>query len=406
MRPKICIPIVEPLRDAIAAQAKKIAGLPVEMAEWRIDFYAGYEREIPGIIRELKKYLGQKELIATLRTEAEGGEENGSRFDYFSLAEEIIAQGAADYVDLEIERDSGRIMEICKKNADRKTKIIGSCHDFRKTPSAGFLVEMLEKAKMLGCDVGKFACMPKTVEDTYRVFSATAAMKEKFPDFPLITMSMGKIGEISRLYGGLYGSEVSFGTAGKESAPGQMDYRRMKEVFDSLYAGKRHIVLIGFMGVGKTTISCELAKMSNREEIDTDCRIAEKEKQSISRIFSTKGEEYFRNLETDMIDELGKLPPSVISCGGGMALRDLNVRKLRAMGDIVLLKAEPETIWERVRHSKSRPILNGNMNIEYIKKLLKERAPYYEKAAEHVVMTDRRMPEEIAKEILEKCGKI
>ena len=96
MRPKICIPIVESLRDAIAAQAKKIAGLPVEMAEWRIDFYAGYEREIPGIIRELKKYLGQKELIATLRTEAEGGEENGSRFDYFSLAEEIIAQGAAD----------------------------------------------------------------------------------------------------------------------------------------------------------------------------------------------------------------------------------------------------------------------------------------------------------------------
>ncbi|MCH5251711.1 MAG: type I 3-dehydroquinate dehydratase [Lachnospiraceae bacterium] len=406
MRPKICIPIIAPIRDMIMAEAAKIAGLPVQMAEWRVDFYAGYEREILSVIAELKKRLGGKELIVTLRTENEGGEPNGSRFDYFSLITEVLEQGVADYVDVESERGEEKITRICQEHASRSTKIIGSYHDFHSTPADEFILGKLKKAKNLGCDVGKVACMPAIKEDTYRILSATAEMKKKFPDFPVITMSMGKLGEISRLYGGLYGSEVSFGTAGKESAPGQIAYEKMIAIFDKLYAGKKHIVLIGFMGVGKSTISGALANLSGREELDTDRWITEQEGRSIPEIFETEGEEYFRGLETDMIDELGSLSPSIVSCGGGMALREINVRKLQVIGDVVLLTAEPETIFERVRYSKSRPILNGNMSPEYIHELMEKRRPYYEKAADFAVRTDGRTPEDIAKEILEKCGKI
>lgn len=403
MRPKICVPIVEIMRDTITNRAREYASLPVEMVEWRVDFYAGYEKELVSIVEELKKILAGKQLIVTIRTVNEGGEANGSRFDYFSFIEHVLQQGKADYVDVEVARDKEKIKELCDTYATSFTKVIGSYHDFDKTPSKEEIVERLSQAKKVGCAVGKLACMPQNKEDVNVLLEATATMKEKEADFPLITMSMGQLGEMSRLYGGLYGSEVSFGCIGQSSAPGQVSVDRMREVFDKIYHGNKHIILIGFMGVGKSTISRELQFQSHREEIDTDQWIEKKEGRTISEIFADEGEEYFRQIETDIIDELADRKPAVISCGGGMAMREINVRKLQAMGNIVLLTAEPETIYERVRYSTNRPLLNGNMNVEYIRELMDKRRPFYERAATVTVSTDNKMISEIAKEILEKC---
>ena len=249
----------------------------------------------------------------------------------------------------------------------------------------------------------ELACMPKTREDVDTLLNATAAMKEEFPDFPLITMSMGELGKVSRLYGGLYGSFVSFGCVSEASAPGQVYYETMCEVFDKIYKGNRHIILIGFMGVGKSTISHELSRLASRIEIDTDQWIEEKEGRAISDIFEKEGETYFRDLETSMIDELGMIKPAIISCGGGMALRELNVRKLQAIGTVVLLTAKPETIFERVRYNTNRPLLKDNMNVDYIRQMMEKRRVYYEHAATVTVSTDGKIITEIAKEILEKC---
>lgn len=403
MRPKICVPIVAFLRDEIMERAKEIASLPVEMVEWRVDYYAGYEYEIPSIVTELKKQLRDKELIVTIRTEMEGGEPNGSRFAYFDTIEKLLQQGQADYVDIEVARDEERTGDLCHCYKDSHTKVIGSYHDFGQTPSEAEIVSRLTKAKECGCGVGKLACMPRNREDVDTLLNATAKMKEKYPHFPLITMSMGELGENSRLYGGLYGSEVSFGCVGQTSAPGQVPYEKMRKVFDRIYCGNRHIILIGFMGVGKSTISRELKYQSSRREIDTDRWIEQREDRKIAEIFEEKGEEYFRDLETAVIDEFGDMKPAIISCGGGMALRELNVRKLQAMGTIVLLTAEPETIYERVRDHNDRPVLNGNMNVEFISQLMEKRRPYYERAATVTVCTDNKMIRDIAKEILEKC---
>ncbi len=402
MRPKICIPIVASLRGAILEEAKKIASLPVEMAEWRLDYYAGYEREISSVVSELKKALGDKELIVTLRTVYEGGEDNGSRFDYFSLIEEILHQGLADYVDVEIDRDGEKTREILERWSGSATEVIGSFHDFERTLPEDGILEKLQKARDLGCHIGKLACMPRQREDVDTLLSATDKMWRRYPDFPLITMSMGEMGESSRLYGGLYGSSISFGCAAESSAPGQIYYEDMLRCFDRIYAGGKNIALIGFMGVGKSTVAHELQRQSGRRLVDTDQWIVEHEGREIADIFEREGESYFRDLETAMIDRAAD-GNSILSCGGGMALRELNVRKLRAVGQVVYLKAEPETIFERVRYGSGRPILEGNMNLEFIRELMGKRLPCYERAADLQVSTDGRTVEDIAKEILEKC---
>ncbi len=164
---------------------------------------------------------------------------------------------------------------------------------------------------------------------------------------------------------------------------------------------KGHIFLTGFMGVGKTSTSKALGRILSVNEKDTDIMVVEKEGCAIAEIFKKKGEEYFRSLETGILDDIKKLKPSVISCGGGLVLRKENVRKMKESGRIVLLSATPETIYSHVKGSTSRPLLNGNMNIPYIKKLMEERMPKYIAAADFIIETDGFNPKEVADKIVD-----
>ena len=125
------------------------------------------------------------------------------------------------------------------------------------------------------------------------------------------------------------------------------------------------------------------------------------EKKSIAEIFADEGEEYFRKTETGIIDKLAELEPCIISCGGGMAMREVNVKKMKKIGKVVLLTATPETIYSHVKDSTNRPLLNGNMNIPYIKKLMEERAPKYNAAADIVIETDGCTPSQVADKIID-----
>lgn len=165
---------------------------------------------------------------------------------------------------------------------------------------------------------------------------------------------------------------------------------------------KKNIALIGFMGSGKTTVSKVLAKMLNCPIKDVDQFVVEQNHMKISDMFQQYGEEYFRDKETEAIREISGQEGLVISCGGGSVLRDENVELLKKQGVIVLLKATPETIFSRVRNSTSRPILNGNMNVEYIAELMEKRRERYETVADLTITTDHRSIEAIANEIIEK----
>lgn len=163
---------------------------------------------------------------------------------------------------------------------------------------------------------------------------------------------------------------------------------------------KKHIYLIGFMGTGKSTISRALHKRLSWDEIDMDAAIEQEQQMKITDIFAQHGEAYFRDLETDCLVNLSEQDAAIVSCGGGAVLRSENVKLMRTSGTIVLLTATPETVYERVKHSTNRPILNGNMNVEYIAQLMDKRKNAYETACEVRVSTDGKTPDEIAKEIV------
>ena len=109
---------------------------------------------------------------------------------------------------------------------------------------------------------------------------------------------------------------------------------------------------------------------------------------SISDIFETYGEEYFRNMETNLLIEMQEKKNVIISCGGGVAMRERNVAEMKKNGRVVLLTAHPQTILDRVKDSDDRPLLNGHKNVEYIEQLMEARREKYEAAADIVVDTD------------------
>lgn len=162
-----------------------------------------------------------------------------------------------------------------------------------------------------------------------------------------------------------------------------------------------HLFVIGFMGVGKTSTSRAMGRKLGVQEIDTDAMIVEQEGMPISQIFEEKGEEAFRRMETELLDRIGKMSPCIVSCGGGMVLRPENVEKMKQQGRILLLSASPETIYEHVKDSTNRPLLDGNMNVEYISKLMAEREPRYEAAADLKIITDGMTPRQAAEKIIE-----
>ena len=156
-----------------------------------------------------------------------------------------------------------------------------------------------------------------------------------------------------------------------------------------------NIMLIGFMGTGKSTIARKIKETLNIEQIEMDALIAKGAGMSIPDIFEKYGETYFRDLETEMLRKFQDAKPVVVSCGGGAVLRDENIEIMKGQGKIVLLTATPETVFERVRYSTDRPVLNGNMDVEYIKELMEKRRARYEMAADIVITTDGKTADEI-----------
>ena len=153
------------------------------------------------------------------------------------------------------------------------------------------------------------------------------------------------------------------------------------------------------METGKSTIAAELKRQLHLELIEMDQLIEEQQGMPITEIFAKYGEDHFRKLETDMLVSFQDKTNTVVSCGGGIVVRPENQAHMKRSGKVVLLTASPETVYERVKDSSNRPVLNGHMNVEYIAGLQEKRRALYETAADIVVATDGKKPEEICREI-------
>ncbi|MBQ6441079.1 MAG: shikimate kinase [Lachnospiraceae bacterium] len=167
---------------------------------------------------------------------------------------------------------------------------------------------------------------------------------------------------------------------------------------------KGHLYLIGFMGVGKSAVSRKLSGALAIPCMDTDSEIEGRTGKRIAEIFETEGEEAFREMETALLRDLTQEDPKVVSCGGGLTLREENRRMMKESGTVCYLMARPETVLSRVQHSNARPLLNGHMELSYIAKLMEERKSRYEHVADLSVATDGKTVEEVAAEIQRKLA--
>ena len=167
-----------------------------------------------------------------------------------------------------------------------------------------------------------------------------------------------------------------------------------------------NIFLIGFMGCGKSTVASKLNQMYGMHVVEMDQEISNRQKMSIPDIFEQYGEEYFRDLESALVKEITTISEQVVSCGGGVVLRENNVIEMKKNGHIVLLTAKPENVLKRVEKNDDRPILKGRKTVKDIAELMGARREKYEEAADIIVATDDKSIEEISKEILERIKEI
>ncbi len=165
----------------------------------------------------------------------------------------------------------------------------------------------------------------------------------------------------------------------------------------------KNIYLIGMMGSGKTSSGRALAKLLKATFLDLDEEITQHAGQSINGIFKTKGEAHFRKLESELLDRASKLTDRVVAAGGGIVLKPENNARMKETGAIIYLKTSVNTLWERVKHNRNRPLLATSDPQKTLEELLSKRSALYETTADKIFLTDQKTPEAVALEIYTTC---
>jgi shikimate kinase len=160
-----------------------------------------------------------------------------------------------------------------------------------------------------------------------------------------------------------------------------------------------NIYLVGFMGTGKTSVGCELAKKKKWRFVDLDQLIELKEKRTIAEIFAKEGEAYFRKIEKQALKRVAKEKCFVVGCGGGIVINEENIKIMKASGKVICLSARADVILKRVSGETHRPLLNVENPKERIDLFLKLRSPYYA-LADKTIDTSRLSVKEVVSKIL------
>jgi len=238
-RVKAIVPITGTTADEAMAQARVIgSSAQTDVVEFRIDFLdialdaAKLAALGPKVASELKGKL----LIVTFRTKAEGGNKTIADADYGALYETLLKAQFADLIDVEMFRSDAIVRRVVAAAHKVGAFIVMSSHDFAGTPPAAELLARLRRQQELGADVLKLAVMPRDPGDVLELLHATWEMASRYAERPMMTMSMGGTGVVSRLAGEIFGSSMCFGMIGRASAPGQVEVDRLKDVLDIVHS--------------------------------------------------------------------------------------------------------------------------------------------------------------------------
>lgn len=235
--PLICTPLVGRTRDALLSELDSVLPKGPDAVEWRADYFEELKDKaaVVALGRDLERIADGRSVIFTIRSEREGGQPTGlSDGEALEIDEAICRETSIEYVDCELRCAPGDIRRLREVARQHGTKVIGSFHDFARTPSRRAIVRKLREAERRGLDVAKVAVMPASLDDVLTLLAATVEAKRRL-SIPLITMSMGAYGAATRLMGGLFGSSLSFAVGSSASAPGQVpidDLRAALEIIE------------------------------------------------------------------------------------------------------------------------------------------------------------------------------
>ena len=236
-KPKICIPITGKNETALREEVSVVKTSCCDIVEWRVDHFEEIDdiEKVKDMLRELKLLLGRIPILFTCRTKKEGGEKEISAEDYMDLYRAVISTGNTDLVDVEMTMGEEVCHELIECAHGNHIYAVMSSHDFEKTPDKETLISRFRAMQEQGADVPKIAVMPHNAADVLTLLSATQEFTEKYADRPVISMSMGWLGSISRISGEFFGSALTFGAAKHVSAPGQLSVNDVNYILKVLH---------------------------------------------------------------------------------------------------------------------------------------------------------------------------
>ncbi|NNK93879.1 MAG: type I 3-dehydroquinate dehydratase [Desulfobacterales bacterium] len=235
--PLVCLPLVGDTRAKVLQEAEALVNLEPDLLEWRIDGYEHVEdmADCLSLLKEMRTIIGDTALIFTCRIDVEGGMCELSRETRLNLNSEAIKSGDIDIIDIELCNDRQFIDTIKDHTQKNGVKLILSYHNFVETPSEQIIYDKLVEAQTTGADISKFAAMPQNYGDVLSLFNATQKARNGAVQVPIVAMSMGPIGAVSRIAGGLFGSDITFGIGMQASAPGQIPIQELRSGMALLY---------------------------------------------------------------------------------------------------------------------------------------------------------------------------
>lgn len=236
-RPKICVPLTGANAKELLAEIEEVKQSPADLVEWRVDYFETVNDpvSVATALSQMRAALGEMPLLFTFRTVREGGVREMSMDLYFALNLAAITVGGVDIVDVELFSGDEEVKNIITAAHSRGVAVVVSSHDFQKTPPREEIVARLKKMRALGGDVPKIAVMPQNFTDVVTLLAATDEYVSGGADCPIITMSMKKLGVISRLAGEFSGSSLSFGSVKRASAPGQLTAGDLDAILEILH---------------------------------------------------------------------------------------------------------------------------------------------------------------------------
>ena len=230
--PLICVPLLGRSRTAILDDLEDLIVKGPDLIEWRVDYFegAGDTSAVIDVARAVRRGAGEIPVIFTLRSAREGGQpvDLGDE-DAALLFVAACAARVADFIDVEMSAPGEHVARVRAACRDSGTRLILSFHDFHGTPDADQLLGRFRRAEELGGDVAKVAVMPRGPDDVLTLLAATLRASRELA-IPLISISMGPIGVLSRTFGWMFGSTVTFAAGQDSSAPGQLPIDDLKAV--------------------------------------------------------------------------------------------------------------------------------------------------------------------------------